>query len=163
MHCHLNVRVRSLRCCETAAAGIWSSVVQRLPSELLKFSLNAVQDTLPHNSNLAKWRNTKHLSSSCKLCQQKQILHHVLNNCPKALTLCRYNEQPDSVLELLVTFFESALPEGFKITADLPRFKLYIFPPHIAQTDDRPDILIWSDDVCEIRVIELNYLFRDKL
>ena len=52
----LECQGRVFRCCEDSAASMWSSVVQKLPSELLKFSLNAVQDTLPHNDNLARWR-----------------------------------------------------------------------------------------------------------
>ena len=38
------------RCSEDVTASIWSKAVQELPPELLKFSLNAVQDTLPHNA-----------------------------------------------------------------------------------------------------------------
>ena len=41
----LECQGRVFRCCEDSAASVWSSVVQKLPSELLKFSLNAVQDT----------------------------------------------------------------------------------------------------------------------
>ena len=38
---------------EEPAAAIWPKAVQSLPSGLMKFVLNAVQDTLPHNVNLA--------------------------------------------------------------------------------------------------------------
>ena len=86
------------RCREDGAASIWSVAVQKLPPELLKFSLNAVQDTLPHNANLAIWRRREGLSSACKLCGKRQTLLHVLNNCPKALDMRRYNERHDAVL-----------------------------------------------------------------
>ena len=39
------------------ASDIWATAVGGLGSEVLKFALNAATDTLPHNSNLAKWRN----------------------------------------------------------------------------------------------------------
>ena len=39
---------------------------------ILKFSLNAIQDTLPHNANLAMWRRREGLSSACKLCGERQ-------------------------------------------------------------------------------------------
>ena len=55
---------------QDGAAGIWSKAIQMLPPEV-KFSLNAVQDTLPHNANLAKWRTKEGLSSSCTLCGEK--------------------------------------------------------------------------------------------
>ena len=38
------------------APTIWSKSVQSLPSEVMKFSLNTEQDTLPHNVNMAHWR-----------------------------------------------------------------------------------------------------------
>ena len=147
------------RCCEDTAR-IWSSVVQKLPSELLKFSLNAVQDTLPHNENLSRWRKNDSLSSSCKLCGERQTLLHVLNSCPKALSLRRYNECHDAVLGVLANFFADTLPEGYKLIADLPEFQTYIFPPHIAQIDERPDIVVWSDSVREVWVIELTVCFE---
>ena len=78
------------RCCEDTAASIWSSVVQKLPSELLKFSLNAVQDTLPHNENLSRWRKNDGLSSSCKLCGERQTLLHVLNSVATMSTTMLY-------------------------------------------------------------------------
>ena len=39
------------------APSAWSSAVLSLPPEQSKFALNASQDTLPHNVNLARWRN----------------------------------------------------------------------------------------------------------
>ena len=36
-----------------------SEVVQKLPSDGLKFVLNAAQDTLPHNANLSVWRRER--------------------------------------------------------------------------------------------------------
>ena len=53
------------------APTIWSKAVQSLPSGLMKFTLNAAQDTLPHNVNLAYWRS---LSDACKLCGGRQML-----------------------------------------------------------------------------------------
>ena len=88
---------QDFRCSEDGAASIWSKAVQKLTLDLLKFSLNAVQDTLPHNANLAMWRRREGLSSACKLCGERQTLLHVLNNCPKALNMHRYNEWHDAV------------------------------------------------------------------
>ena len=98
------------RCSADGAASIWSKAVQKLPPELLKFSLNAVQDTLPHNDNLAMWRRREGLSSACKLCGERQTLLHVLNNCPEALNMRRYNERHDAVLEVISKFMAKSLP-----------------------------------------------------
>ena len=50
---------------EEDAVALWSEAGQKLPPECLKFALNAVQDTLPHN---AVWRRKDGPSSRCKLC-----------------------------------------------------------------------------------------------
>ena len=42
-----------LRATESAEASKWSAAVLQLPPEVLRFSLNAAQDMLPHNANLA--------------------------------------------------------------------------------------------------------------
>ena len=50
------------RLMEGDAATLWSDTVQKLPPEALKFALNAAQDTLPHNANLAIWRRSEGLN-----------------------------------------------------------------------------------------------------
>ena len=81
------------------AAEIWATAVSSLGSETLKFALNAATDTLPHNSNLAKWRRGAVLDQ-CKLCGEKQTLLHVLNSCEVTLRLCRYNVRHDKILSI---------------------------------------------------------------
>ena len=71
-----------------------------------------------------------------------------------ALPLRHYNERHDAVLEVLATFFAGTLPEGYMFIADLPQFLPYLFPPHIAHTDDRPDMVVWIDNIWEVWVIE---------
>ena len=142
------------RCSTQDAATIWSTAIQMLPSRFLGFSLNAVQDTLPHNDNLARWRRKEGLSSDCKLCGQRQTLLHVLNSCPRALQLRRYNERHDAVLSVIVDFMTET------ILADLPAFQPYIFPPHITATDSRPDIVVWSNSLQEVWVLELTICFE---
>ena len=80
-----------MRATEDKAARTWSSAVLRLPPEVLSFSLNAGQDTLPHNANLAPWRKKDGRSDVCKLCRMRQTLSHVLSQCPVSLHLRRYN------------------------------------------------------------------------
>ena len=121
---------------------------------------SAVQDTLSHNANLAMWRSREGLSSACTLCGRRQTLLHVLNNCPKALNLHRYNKQHDAVLEVISKFMAESLPDGYQLLADLPQSQPYIFPPHIATTDQRPDIVVWSNTAQEVWVIELTVCFE---
>ena len=116
------------RCSEDQTDTIWSKSVSKLPPELLKFSLNAVQDTLPHNANLSIWRKAESLSSSCKLCGERQTLIHVLNCCPRALRLRRYNERYDAVLDVISTFMADLMPEDCQLITNQPRFHPYVFP-----------------------------------
>ena len=107
--------------------------------------------------NLSRWRN---LSSSCKLRGERQTLHHVLNHCPVVLSLRLYDQKHDAVLGVISDFASSHLPVNYQLIADLPEHQTYIFPPHIASTDLRPDLVIWSDVKQEVWLIELTICFE---
>jgi len=51
-------------------AEVWGKTIQTLPSEQMRFVLNAAVDTLPHNANLQLWKPARcmerdRLSSMC--------------------------------------------------------------------------------------------------
>jgi hypothetical protein len=140
---------------DTREARLWSEVVSTLPDHLTRFAVNAVTDTLPHNANLHLWR--KQPSPQCQICPERQTLHHVLNHCSTALRKRRYDERHNQVLGSLANFLRTHLPPGTSITADLPG-ESYAFPQHIVQTDQRPDIVIWS--ASSITLIELTIPFE---
>ena len=124
----------------------------------MKFALNAVSDTLPHRSNLKKWKKLS--DDQCPLCKGKQTLSHVLNSCSKALELRRYTDRHDAVLSHVVDLLVDFLPANFKITSDLPDSS-YNFPDHICASDDlRPDIVIWSDVSRQVWLVELTVCFE---
>ena len=141
------------------AAALWSEVVQKLPPECLKFVLNAAQDTLPHNSNLSVWRREAGLSAQCKLCGQRQTLHHVLNHCEMALQLRRFNERHDSVLKVIFEHLQHQCAEEYCILVDLPG-ENYSFPTSVAPTDLRPDLVVWSDSQRIVVLVELTICFE---
>ena len=145
------------RSVDDEASSVWSSAVLSLPPEQMKFALNASQDTLPHNSNLARRKN---LSAACKLCGQKQTLQHVLNHCQVALDLRRYNARHDGVLDVIHSFVSPNLPRGYQAIVDLPDQAPYTFPPHIATTDLRPDLVVWNDLKHEVLLFELTVCFE---
>ena len=148
-----------MRMTEAGATEVWSDAVHSLPSESLKFALNAASDTLPHNSNLALCRQKEGLSNGCKLCGGKQMLIHVLNNCPVALEMRRYCHRHDCVLSEIVDFIKSHLPPAANIMADLPGAP-YQYPPDIGTTDLRPDIIIWQEDSKQATLLELTVCFE---
>ena len=48
-----------------------------------------------------------------------------------------------------------------QLLADLPQSQPYVFPPHIATTDQRPDIVVWSNTAREVRLlVELTVCFE---
>ena len=142
-------RGEALRIAEGEAASQWALALENLTPFELKFAVNACQDTLPHNSNLALWKGQP---SDCKLCGRRQTLLHVLCNCPVALQLRRYNVRHDEVLHLLYSFLKEYLHTNI---ADLQDLSPYVFPPHIAKTDLRPDIVVWNDTTRSVSLLEL--------
>ena len=155
-----------LRATESEAACTWSSAVLQLPPQVLRFSLNATQDTLPHNANLAVWRRKEGLSDACKLCGLRQTLAHVLNQCPIALQLRRYNTRHDAVLEVIEKGIRPLLCKDDSLIADLhssqPSSQPYIFPPQIAHTDLRPDLVLWNANKKKVCLIELTICFETR-
>ena len=89
---------------EVSVLGTTHCLLQgRLPSIWTLFGLNADKTLFLLIANLAIWRRSKNLSDASKLCGQKQTLAHVLNQCPVALHLCRYNIRGDAVLQVIET------------------------------------------------------------
>ena len=141
---------------EDQAADLWANTIWSLPDAIFKFALNAAQDVLPHNHNLHLWK--KRSSSLCPLCHQDQSLLHVLNSCPAALHLRRFNHRHDNVLRDILTFVQQHSDKSYKITCDLPEFN-YMFPYHIA-TDLRPDIVLSDEVKRRIILVELTVPFE---
>ena len=61
----------------------WHSIIFNLPRKILQFAANATINTLPTNSNLKRWG--KRINDKCQMCDSKETLLHVLNNCPQKL------------------------------------------------------------------------------
>ena len=69
-------------------------------------------------------------------------LHHILNHCKKALDLRRFNTRHDQVLKVIANFVKKLVPDDMHVIADLE--DQYHFPPCLAHTDLRPDLIIYS-------------------
>ena len=121
----LPVQGLTVREFEGSAAQNWSTAIFSLQEWVFKFALNAVTDTLPHNSNLCRWKKLS--SPRCQLCGEIQSLTHVLNSCQKALDFRRYTTRHDDVLKVIFDFSKRNLASGLQITADL-QGQQYTFP-----------------------------------
>ena len=143
---------------DTNASTIWAKACQSLPSAQMKFALNALSDTLPHNANLALWRKNEHLSAACKLCGERQTLCHILNNCEVALELRRYNTRHDQILQIIEEFMKQQVSEDVVVVADLA--EQYQFPTSLAFTDLRPDLVAYSCLAKTAIIVELIVCFE---
>ena len=151
-----------LRTIDDKAANTWSSAVQQLPPLVVTFAMNAAQNTLPHNANLALWKRKDDLSDACKLCGERQSLSHVLNHCPTTLNLRRYNIRHDTVLAVIEQGIRSHAPNGVCVLADLPSHQPYTFPPHITHTDLSPDLVLWNVKEKTVCIIELTVCYETR-
>ena len=140
---------------DSRAPQLWSATISTLTEQVLRFALNSLTDTLPHNANLHLWRHIT--TPACILCGERQPLLHVLNACPYALSRRRYNDCDDAILRCLHDFLAGQLSPSQSITADLPN-QPYSFPQQVAPTDSRPDIVVW--DRSAITIIKLTVPFK---
>ena len=120
------------RCTSPSCAPVWSRVVQTLPEEQMKFSLNAAVGVLPHNVNPHLWK--KRNDAFCPLCHEKQSLLHILNNCSVARDARRYNQQHDLLLQLIAAAVRDNISTSTLIV-DISDSNT--FPLHIITTDLR--------------------------
>ena len=156
-------RFRRQGCTGSTTLDYWSKAVWALPSNIMSFALNAAQDTLPHNSNLVRWK--RNVSPQCRLCGQLQTLRHVLNACPVALKERRYDARHNAVLAELARFISCYLShcdwgKNYNITVDLPTEE-YRPPHHLCPTNLKPDLVIWNDAKRAVFLIELTCPFEE--
>ena len=156
----LEVQGKLFKIIHQDAASIWARSTQSLPSTLMKFALNATSDTLPHNANLSLWRKSANLSAAYKLCDERQILCHILNNCKVALNLHRYNNRHDKILQIISSFVQNQVPEDVTVLADLPNSDQYHLPSSLALSDLRPDLVAYSNLTMSATIVELTVCFE---
>ena len=86
----------------------WKNLIWSPFSKVARFVLNASVNWLKTPSLLKLWGLSE--TSSCFLCPSQQCtLHHILSNCPFALSSKRYTWRHDSILLCLKTPFEKQL------------------------------------------------------
>ena len=92
-----------------SAPDMWANCVRHLPSSQLSFIMNATNETLPSNANLVLWK--KRTCDKCPLCQRRQAILHVLNNCEVLVRNEHYNTRHDAILHLLLKEAIKYLPQ----------------------------------------------------
>ena len=61
----------------------------------------------------------------------------------------------NAILEVIENVIKSLLSEGDCLLADLQSSQPYTFPPHIAHTDLRRDLVLWNTDNYIVCLVEL--------
>ncbi|KAI2659831.1 Mannonate dehydratase [Labeo rohita] len=105
----------------------------------ISFLLRAVYDTLPTPTNLHRWGMRG--DSLCSLYGSRGTLAHILAGCKTALSQGRYRWRHDKVLSALADILEQERRKKHQT--------------HVVQTSLRPDVVIWSEEVKRIILIEL--------
>ena len=103
-------------------------------AELINFSVNYFDNTLPNCKNLCRWAPSQ--SSNCSFCLQSETLQHV-SSCKSYLDEGRYTWRHNSVLLFLANAFSSL--KQCTAYADLPSF---LSPCFITGELNRPDLLL---------------------
>jgi len=175
----------------------WQKLVHGMTDGMLKWHLNAPNNSLPSWDNLRRWSQSR-LSANCKCCgKPNPTLLHVLNHCPVALNQGRFSWRHDSVLDVIftaittfaqsittptansITFVRvgekgSAQPQTPPKPGLLPKATDWVltqdkkscpapFPPHIAITNQRPDIVLYSPSLRKVVMIELTCPIEDNI
>ncbi len=138
----------------------WKSLLFQLPPRIMQFVLNAIIDTLPTNSNLVRWK--KRSNAKCDICNNKETLMHVLNNCASCLD--RYTWRHNSILCHIKKFLAKDMPDNVKIYLDIPgQYKgISTVPVDIAVTNQKPDMVI-IDNVGNVTLVELTVPFESNI
>ena len=113
---------------------IWSQVVLQLSDMVLKFVINAVQNTLPHNVNLKHLQKSE--SDHCPLCGNTQTLLHVLLYLETQFSFENHLRSYHHWFEAWVAY----------ITTDLNNE--YALPAPLSHLTARPRIAIWNLSQC---------------
>ena len=82
-----------------------------------------------------------------------------LNACPTAMALCRYSDRHDVVLKVLSSFVTTHLTSSHSICVGSVDSE-YSFPHHISPTNLQPDVVWWSEEAKEIRLLELTVSYE---
>ena len=70
---------------------VWANTIQSLPSQQMRFVLNAAVDTLSHNANLHLWGKKE--TDACPLCGERQTLIHALEQLQSSLGIAQVQSQ----------------------------------------------------------------------
>lgn len=165
----------------------WETVEQRqlkwsdlwcMEPQRISFLLCSSYDQLPTPANLERWNQTS--DSRCGECQAKGTLRHILSNCP--MSLGRYTWRHNQVLKVFCKYvtekceYANAGGENkdkivrkkglgnsaeWKVRCDLT--DQLSMPQHIVITNQRPDLIIWSDIEKTIILMELTVPWEENL
>ena len=132
-----------------------------LPESIFKWMmLNSLIDMLPHSFNLYRWN--KSVTNKCPLCNEKQILTHVLNHCSVALSQDRYTWRHNQVLRIIADLLQANLLKDFSLDCDLAGYE-YNFLPDTFGCVLRPDLCAYSLSSKKIFFLELTIVLEENL
>lgn len=154
----LEVQGKLFKIVHQDAAAVWAKTTPNLPSAQMKFALNAASDTLPHNANLSLWRKSDNLAAACKLCGDRQTLCHILNNYKWPYSYADTTLGMMTFSSLSPASSRNRSPNDVTVLADLS--EQYQFPPSLALSDLRPDLVAYSNLTKSVIIVELTVCYE---
>ncbi len=129
---------------------LWPTVQAKLPKNIFNFTVRYLNNTLPNNTNMSRWKLAD--TPLCSRCLKPESLMHVVAGCTVYLVEKRFNWRHDSILLLLAKFLSSI--NNVKLYFDIPGYD----NPEMITEDQRPDALLIKEGANnhkEIIVLEL--------
>ena len=144
----------------------WKSIIYNLPHNVYKFLINAVSDSLNHNSNLVRWG--KRSNDRCPACGNKETLQHVLNICSVYLDQGRFTWRHNNILNYIwMSIKEGLNSKGVRntVNADIDnrRTGYTTVPTQCTVTNMIPDICVLLPDENKLYIIELSVPFEPNI
>ena len=141
----------------------WKSLLA-MPVNISSFCISSTYDPLPSPSNLKRWKLTT--KASCFLCNKDTCTtSHILGACKVALSQGRFTFPHDNVTRVKN---KNSSPSGILHQASdwvlLGNLDgSFSFTPHIAFTELRPDITIFSNKLKRVILIELTCPYEENM
>ncbi|XP_061886207.1 uncharacterized protein LOC133636324 isoform X3 [Entelurus aequoreus] len=152
----------------------WSEIWS-MESNRLSFIIRATYDVLPSPTNLHLWYG---VDPACLQCTVPATLKHILVGCKTSLTQGRYTwRHKQATFPRKTTFIREGekrrtkpsppdlgplnVARDWEMRVDLSQ--RLIFPPEIAATSLRPDLVLWSMSCRRVFIVELTVPWEDAI
>ena len=130
----------------------WKSTIYRVPRGLMSWAMPAGTNSLATVDNLSRWGRPVNPECDMPGCDSVCTLRHILSACGKSLDRFKYRH--NSILTHFAKKISDNKKAGMTVYADLQGWKINggTIPAHLAQTEQRPDLVVIDESLMPSRV-----------